>query len=307
MKPDYPAETIRVCQLAKSYGTLRALQSVSLKVDEGETLGILGPNGAGKTTLLEILVGLRRADKGTFAILGHEGPQGVRNARSEIGVILQSMHLPQKLKVRELLLFHSSVYHHAYEVNRALEQVGLGEKADSLIGSLSGGQQRRLQIALAVLPQPRVIIMDEPTSSLDPQARRRIWDLIRSDAADRKRSIIMSTHQMEEAASLCDRVAIIDQGQVVATGTPAELINTYCPTKSVRFKSTPNAEFSRVADLVSESATLKTWRLYGDSISELVARLYAIQTDRRDIIEPEFETATLEDVFLQLTGRRIRD
>jgi len=273
---------IEVADLTMTYGDLRAVDGVSLTVGEGEFVGILGPNGAGKTTLLEMVEGLRRPVSGTATVLGE--PVWPRNAGllPRIGVQLQASSFFERLTAREQIHTFAALYGvSARHADEWLERVGLVEKADSRVEELSGGQAQRLSIACALVHDPEVVFLDEPTAALDPQARRNLWELL-SGLNDSGRTVVLTTHYMDEAEVLCDRVAIMDQGRILELDTPAALVRGLdAPTRitladgEVVTTREPAAELARLAE---------------------AGRLDGVRV----------QTGTLEDVFLELTGREYR-
>ncbi len=295
---------IEVTDLAKAYGELRAVDGVTLDVADGEFVGILGPNGAGKTTLLEMIEGLRRPDAGTVRVLGE--PVWPRNPRllPRMGVQLQASSFFERLTAREQLHTFASLYDvpHA-RVGEWLERVGLEDKAETRVEDLSGGQAQRLSIACALVHDPDVVFLDEPTSSLDPQARRNLWDLL-SGLNDSGRTVVLTTHYMDEAEVLCDRVAIMDAGRILRIGTPAALVRgldspariTVAPGQLTlgQARALPGVD---EADVCSDGLRLTTRQP-----ALVIGRL--AEQDRLDGVR--VHTGTLEDVFLDLTGREYR-
>jgi ABC-2 type transport system ATP-binding protein len=292
---------------------VQALKDLSLDVQAGEIIGILGPNGAGKTTLIEILEGLRAYDGGSAVVFGNEVRHGLKAVRSHMGVAMQTTALPPLLTVHELLRLYAAMYREASDTDQLIALVGLTEKRNTLIQSLSGGQAQRLSLAVALVGNPDLLFLDEPTSSLDPQGRRVIWDLLLDKTWCGARTVVLTTHQMEEAQQLCTRVAILDRGEILAVDTPARLIERHCPGHYIRF------ETSRTADLsvLHDSAILEPDQADASRIEvaihtdELESGMEALLAARRRggfaLRHLRVESATLEDVFLQLTGRRIRD
>jgi ABC-2 type transport system ATP-binding protein len=288
----------------KAYGDLKAVDGISLSVAEGEFFGILGPNGAGKTTTLEIIEGLREPDSGTVALLG-ESPWPRRvSMLPRIGVQLQASSFFEKLTAREQLETFASLYGvGAARAHDMLELVGLADKADTREDKLSGGQRQRLSIACALVHDPDVVFLDEPTAALDPQARRNLWDVLRA-IQDRGKTIMYTTHYLDEAEILCDRVAIMDKGRILAMDTPPSLVRGLdAPTHVILERgtlSTSDAAAVPGADDVSEddaSLTIST-RAPADVLTAL--------SDRGALAGLQVRTATLEDVFLDLTGREYR-
>ena len=273
---------IEVSDLAKSYGDLRAVDGVGFEVAEGEFFGILGPNGAGKTTTLEMIEGLRKPDAGSIRVLGESPWPRNQSLLPRIGVQLQASSFFERLTAREQLHTFAALYGvRASEADAWLEHVGMVDKAETRVEELSGGQGQRLSIACALVHDPEVVFLDEPTASLDPQARRNLWDLL-SGLNDSGRTVVLTTHYLDEAETLCDRVAIMDHGRVLQLDTPGALIaGLAAPTRI----TTADGETIETTDPASALARLaEQQRLDGISV----------------------RTATLEDVFLDLTGREYR-
>src|SRR5881227_2532513 len=214
---------IRCRSLVKGYGRLRAVDGLDLEVRAGECFGLLGPNGAGKTTTIEILEGLLAPTSGEVNILGRTWQQHERELREMMGISLQETRLSEKLTVRETLVLFASFYRHPLPVETVLEQLQLTEKTNSWVGKLSGGQRQRLAVATALVGSPKILFLDEPTTGLDPQSRRQLWDIIRQFQKSGG-TVLLTTHYMDEAERLCDRLAIVDHGQIIAEGSPADLI-----------------------------------------------------------------------------------
>ena len=304
---------IQVKGLSKSYQDVQALRGVDLSVRYGEVVGILGPNGAGKTTLLEILEGLLDYEVGDVSVLGVDVGHAPSALRGRISVTMQSNELPPAIKVSELLALYKNIYASTLEVAELMAQVGLEEKADSRIGRLSGGQKQRLSLALALVADAKLMFLDEPTSELDPQGRRLVWQALDKRVRSAGCTVIITTHQMEEAAALCDRVVILDHGKVLAFGTPQDLIQNFCPGVSLAFRcgqvddlpalqrSYPQLESSAVADGVALRLPCSDFSQaisFGANIRDAIAS---------SLREMTVEAKTLEDVFLHLTGRILRD
>ncbi len=254
---DNSAPALRVQRLRKAYDDVVAVDGLDLQVQTGECFGLLGPNGAGKTTTIEICEGLLAADSGSVEVLGRHWESDARDLRELLGIQLQDTQLSEKLTVDETLTLFQSFYREARDVGEVINQVELEEKRNSRVGALSGGQKQRLAIACALVGNPQLLFLDEPTTGLDPVARRQLWDLISKFQAEGK-TIVLTTHYMEEAERLCDRVAIVDHGHVIAMGTPHDLIDS-------------------------------------------------VDVSRLPPPEPRTTSATLEDVFVSLTGRTLRD
>src|ERR1700690_165679 len=223
---------IQVSSIAKTYGTTVAVADVSFEVNEGEIFGFIGPNGAGKTTTMECVEGVRRPDRGAISILGLGPFRDVYQLQNRIGVQLQQAQLQKRIKVWEAVDLWASLYSNPVDGDRLLEQLGLASKRDAWFMTLSGGQKQRLFIALALINDPEVVFLDELTTGLDPQSRRAIWDLVRG-IRDRGKTVFLTTHLMEEAERLCDRVAIIEHGRIIDMGSPEELVRRHCPSRSV--------------------------------------------------------------------------
>ncbi len=226
------APVVSVDHIQKRYGNTIAVADVSFEVRQGEIFGLIGPNGAGKTTTMECVEGLRSPDRGAISVLGMHPVRDVYRLQQRIGVQLQEAQLQKRIKVWEAVDLWASLYANPVDGNRLLDQLGMREKRDAWFMTLSGGQKQRLFIALALIHDPELVFLDELTTGLDPQARRAIWDLIRG-IRDRGKTVFLTTHLMEEAERLCDRVAVIDHGRIVDVGSPAELIRRHCPERSV--------------------------------------------------------------------------
>lgn len=301
---------VRVEGLNKTYGTTTAVDNISFEVQEGEIFGIVGPNGAGKTTTIECLEGLRKPDSGMLRILGVDPQNDPDFLKLHTGMQLQQSNLPDRMKVWEALDLYSSFYPNPINWQELLQTLGLNEKRSTAFSKLSGGQKQRLFIALALLPDPELIFLDELTTGLDPQARHVIWDLIR-EVHSKGKTILLTTHFMEEAERLCDRVAILDHGQIVALDTPEALIRNLGSEERIIFHvdaplpvSFENA-FSGSIRIEQQGNRII---VHGKSdngplISQVVNHLTENDIKFRDL---STEQANLEDVFLALTGRQIR-
>lgn len=300
---------IEVAHLRKLYGATVAVDDVSFEVFEGEIFGLIGPNGAGKTTTMECVEGVRQADAGRTTVLGLDPARDAHALQQRIGVQLQQAQLQKRIRVWEAVDLWSSLYPRAVDGRALLEQLGLTEKRNASFMSLSGGQKQRLFIALALINDPEVVFLDELTTGLDPQARRAIWDLV-NGIRDRGKTVFLTTHLMEEAERLCDRVAIIEHGRLIEMGAPAELVRKHCPERGVVFSSEAEGlrgELERIAGAgsVRVEGTRYTVQGRGDEFVTAVIRLIA----ERELTLRDFRTVfpTLEDVFLKLTGHLIRD
>jgi len=295
---------IEVTDLAKAYGELQAVDGVTFDVGEGEFFGILGPNGAGKTTILEMVEGLRRPDAGTITLLGESPWPRNPGLLPRIGVQLQSTAFFERLTAREQIHTMASLYAVGPEVaDEWLERVGLVDKADTRVGDLSGGQAQRLSIACALVHGPEVVFLDEPTAALDPQARRNLWELL-AGLNDSGRTVVLTTHYMDEAEVLCDRVAIIDHGRILELDTPANLVRGLdAPTRitvaSGQLSPEEAGAIAGVDEVVEDPAGVVL------STREPVAVLTAL-AQQEHLAGIQVQTGTLEDVFLSLTGREYR-
>ncbi|MFL5604061.1 MAG: ATP-binding cassette domain-containing protein [Gemmatimonadaceae bacterium] len=300
---------IAVNKLGKRYGRTIAVDDVSLEVFEGEIFGLIGPNGAGKTTTMECVEGNRVPDKGTISVLGFDPRRDANVLRQRIGVQHQEAHLQKRIKVWEAVDLWRSLYTRAVDADALLERLGLATKRNAWFMTLSGGQKQRLFIALALIHEPEVVFLDELTTGLDPQARRAIWSLV-TGIRDRGTTVFLTTHLMEEAERLCDRVAIIEHGRIIEMGTPAELVQRHCPQRRVVFTSDDDDVVARMQALgaierAEGAVAIYTVHGAGDDFVTEVINLIA----REGIRVRGFRTEipTLEDVFLKLTGHGIRD
>jgi ABC-2 type transport system ATP-binding protein len=295
---------VEIAHLRKTYGALTAVDDVSFTVAEGEIFGILGPNGAGKTTTVECAVGLRTPDSGTIRLLGLDPRTDREQVHEIVGVQLQASAQPAKLRVREILDMYSSFYRQRADVRELTEALGLAGKLGDYYKALSGGQRQRLSVALALIGQPKIAILDEMTTGLDPQARRDAWDLIEGIRA-RGVTILLVTHFMEEAERLCDHVALIDNGRIVALDTPAGLAAQARGGKTVRFQ--PSAWFDErlLTDLpevtgVEHDGQHVAVTGTGQLVNAVILALAAAGVTARDV---RLDSSNLEDAFVRLTGR----
>jgi len=304
-----PPPIVHVAGIRKTYGRTVAVDDVSFDVVPGEIFGLIGPNGAGKTTTMECVAGLRRPDAGTIAVLGLDPIRDRYAIQERVGVQLQEAQLQKRIKVQEAVDLWASLYRNPADGNRLIEQLGLGDKRQAWFMTLSGGQKQRLFIALALINDPEVVFLDELTTGLDPQARRAIWDLVRG-IRQRGKTVVLTTHLMEEAERLCDRVAIIDHGRIIDAGTPAELVRRHCPERVVTVAVDDPAAADRFRALAAVHAVdgdprCVTIRGHADDLVTQV--IQCIAEHRIRVSDFRTELPTLEDVFLQLTGHRIRD
>jgi ABC-2 type transport system ATP-binding protein len=300
---------IRVSNLRKTYGKTVAVDDVSFEVFEGEIFGLLGPNGAGKTTTMECTEGHRRPNGGTISVLGMDPVREGRALQGRIGVQHQEAQLQKRIKVWEAVDLWSTLYGQPADSEKLLDQLGLTPKRDAWFMTLSGGQKQRLFIALALIHDPEIVFLDELTTGLDPQARRTIWDLV-TGIRERGKTVFLTTHLMEEAERLCDRVAILEHGRVIDSGTPGGLVMKHCPERRVIF-STDTAlsrdRFDRIASLQSLQTEGDTYTLTGLGERFVTDVIHAIAELNLSVRDFRTSIPTLEDVFLKLTGHAIRD
>jgi ABC-2 type transport system ATP-binding protein len=300
---------IEVVDLRKRYGAVQAVDGISFTVRRGEVFGMLGPNGAGKTTTVEIIEGLRPADGGRVLVLGHDVARQPRAVKERIGVQLQTPALLPRLTVAELVALFASFYRTARSPDEVIALVGLEESRDRLAGTLSGGQTQRLSIALALVNRPDIVFLDEPTTGLDPQARVSLWDLIERVRAEGT-TVVLTTHYMEEAERLCDRVAIVDRGRIVALDAPRALIAEHFQETAITFRlagvtSAELAGLNGVRQVHTENGEIT---LYTTDVPATMAALLALVRAHNAPLEGLYvRGATLEDVFLKLTGRHLRE
>jgi len=298
-------------QLTKRYGNFTAVDGVDLTVHSGEIFGLLGPNGAGKTTTIEMMEGIRKPDAGTCTISGFDSIAQNDRVRERIGLTLQAANMPEAAKVGEMLELYASLYADPIRPGDLLQQFNLVEKVHSTCKSLSGGQRQRLSLAMALVGRPEVLFLDEPTTGLDPQARHSLWDVIRGLKAE-GRAVIMSTHYMEEAEKLCDRVAIMDRGKILAEGTPRELIRAYGPEAAIEVDVNGYpVNLAEIAQLSAVTGVQTEDHLLVLSTANTAASLMAfagyVQANNIPLGDLRTRSATMEDVFMALTGRRLRD
>ena len=301
---------IRVRGLTKRYGETQAVAGIDFDVAGGEIFGLLGPNGAGKTTTVEILEGLRTADEGEVRVLGVDVLRAADDLRPRIGVSLQTAAMYPKLTVTEVIDLFRSFYPSARPTADLIDALELGERRHAQTRILSGGQRQRLAVALALVNDPELVFLDEPTTGLDPAARRSLWDLVRGLKAD-GRSVLLTTHYMEEAEVLCDRLAIMDHGRILEMGTVDELIAARFHERAVRFDrldGVERSELERMPAVTSVKVDGDETLVYTSDVGATIGALLALADTRG--LEPKnlgIRRATLEDVFLDLTGRALRD
>jgi ABC-2 type transport system ATP-binding protein len=305
-----PRPVIQVSGIRKTYGATVAVDEVSFEVNDGEIFGLIGPNGAGKTTTMECVEGIRKPDRGTISVLGLDPFRQVYKLQDRIGVQLQQAQLQKRIKVWEAVDLWASLYKKKpADAERLLDQLGLADKRNAWFMNLSGGQKQRLFIALALINDPEVVFLDELTTGLDPQARRAIWELVRG-IRERGKTVFLTTHLMEEAERLCDRVAIIERGRIIDIDTPQRLVDRHCPERIVVLAtSDPTAEerfrtIPRIESVVRSDLQF-TIRGRGD---DLVAEvIHCLSESRIRVTDFRMIVPNLEDVFLKLTGRSFRD
>ena len=305
---------IQCCDLRKTYdGKVEAVRGLNLEINTGECFGLLGPNGAGKTTTIEILEGLLDPTSGQVSILGHKWNEDEREMREWLGISLQETRLSEKLTVRETVNLFASFYRQPRSSEEVLEQLQLTEKADSWVGKLSGGQRQRLAVATALVCNPKILFLDEPTTGLDPQSRRQLWDIIRGFQRDGG-TVLLTTHYMDEAERLCDRLAIVDHGQIIAEGSPADLIERLGGHHVVEFSVNGNSDGAALQawnGLPSVESVREDNGLFALNVKQphltIPALLDAIDRQGRQLEHLTTRQASLEDVFVRLTGRHLRE
>jgi ABC-2 type transport system ATP-binding protein len=300
---------IHVAAIRKVYGRTVAVDDVSFDVQPGEIFGLIGPNGAGKTTTMECVEGLRTPDSGVISVLGLSPTRDTYALQERIGVQLQEAQLQKRIKVREAVALWASLYRKPADGDRLIEQLGLSDKRNAWFMTLSGGQKQRLFIALALINDPELVFLDELTTGLDPQARRAIWELVRG-IRQRGKTVLLTTHLMEEAERLCDRVAIIDHGRIIDLGTPAELVRRHCPEQTVVLATndvTTPAHLGAIPEIESvtcEGSQVTIRGRAGDLVTQVIG---CVAEHGIRVTDFRTEVPTLEDVFLRLTGHTIRD
>jgi ABC-2 type transport system ATP-binding protein len=296
--------------LKKRYGDVKAVDGLDLEVAPGECLGLLGPNGAGKTTTIEILEGLTRPDSGEVTVLGRRWGSQERELRERLGVSLQESRLAEKLSVYETLELFRSFYERGRPPEQLLADLSLEEKRNARVGKLSGGQRQRLAVACALAGDPEILFLDEPTTGLDPQSRLQLWEKIAAYKAE-GRTVLLTTHYMEEAERLCDRVAIVDHGRIIALGTPAQLIAELRAPHFLEFETEPAVEEALLAGVASIGERRRRdgrWFVGSSSLAETVPSLLsALERAGARLVSLSTHRSTLEDVFISLTGRELRD
>jgi len=311
---DHMTVAIQCRDLRKTYdGKVEAVRGLNLEIQVGECFGLLGPNGAGKTTTIEILEGLLQPTSGQVSIFGHSWNENEREMREWLGISLQETRLSEKLTVRETIDLFASFYREPRPTGEVMEQLQLTEKADSWVGKLSGGQRQRLAVATALVCNPRILFLDEPTTGLDPQSRRQLWDIIRAFQQNGG-TVLLTTHYMDEAERLCDRLAIVDHGVIIAEGTPAELIEQLGGHHVVEFSVSGNADGNATSAwgaLPGVDSVRDEEGLFSLSVREphltIPALLDVVGKRGEELVHLTTRQASLEDVFVRLTGRHLRE
>jgi ABC-2 type transport system ATP-binding protein len=299
---------LRTVRLVKRYDDLVAVDGLDLEVARGECFGLLGPNGAGKTTTVEILEGISQPSAGEVEVLGLRWQTDAKALRQRIGISLQETRLPERLTVEETLRLFRSFYEQGRAIDEVLEQVGLNDKRTTWTQKLSGGQKQRLAVACALVSDPELLFLDEPTTGLDPQSRRQLWDVVLGFKA-RGRTVLLTTHYMDEAERLCDRVAVVDKGKVIALGTPAELIASLGGQQVVELATHAPLAPESLSDLPSVRGARRNADGISLSVEQLHVALPAIlsRVEALGLTRLSTHHATLEDVFVHLTGRHLRE
>lgn len=300
---------VKVKNLCKNYGDIKAVDDVSFEVKKGEIFGMLGPNGAGKTTTVECIEGLRQIDSGIISVLGKKNANEIREIKQKIGIQLQTTALFPRLTVAEILSLFACFFKQSKSALELIDIVGLSDKKDSQVKSLSGGQQQRLSVALGLINDPEILFLDEPTTGLDPQSRHNIWEVI-LDFKREGKTTFLTTHYMEEAEELCDRVAIIDQGKIIALNSPRNLIRENFEEVAIEIEADSRikkslSNLAGVSNVVFENDSLI---IYTKDPVKTMGALFKVADHRENALKNlVMRKPTLEDVFLKLTGRKIRD
>jgi ABC-2 type transport system ATP-binding protein len=312
MRANLQGLALEVRNLRKTYQDVVAVAGLDLAINVGECFGLLGPNGAGKTTTIEICEGLNTPDSGDVVVLGRRWGRDDRALRELLGISLQETQFSEKLTVRETVELFRSFYQDGATPSDVIAMVQLQEKARARVGQLSGGQKQRLALACALVGDPELLFLDEPTTGLDPQSRRQLWDLIEAFKSD-GRSILLTTHYMDEAERLCDRVAIVDHGRIIALGTPRELIAELRAEHVLEFaigdnQSVEEDSLRRIEGVCAASRRDGAYRLQVEELHRAMpALLQELRRQGAQLAELRTHSATLEDVFVSLTGRTLRD
>lgn len=308
--PDSPSVSVK--NLHKSYGDLQAVRGIDLQVQAGEVFGLLGPNGAGKTTTIEILEGLRPRTSGEISVLGYDPGVQTRQLKDRIGVCLQATNLPDKIKVHEALELFSAFYTRHTDLNRLIDRLQLSDKRNAFYKSLSGGQKQRVALALALINEPALLFLDEPTSGLDPQVRLEIHGVIQ-ELKENRRSILITTHYIEEAERLCDRVAIIDAGKIIEQGTPREIQQRVLGHTLVEVTTDKVLPISALPEKLQDAKYTvgehgRSLAMRSDNPAALIVELVKwIDAQGLLLVDIHMKRPTLEDVFIELTGKKLRE
>lgn len=304
------APIIEVHNLHKSYGEFEAVRGIDLEVKPGEVFGLLGPNGAGKTTTIEILEGLRPRTSGKVSVLGLDPDSQAKEIKDRIGICLQATNLPEKMRVWEALELFSSFYSRTSDRKRILERLQLSDKSDAFYKSLSGGQKQRVALGLALVNDPSLLFLDEPTTGLDPQVRHEIHGVIQ-ELKENDRSILLTTHYIEEAEKLCDRVAIVDSGKVIELGTPREIQQRVLGKTTVEVTTQHAFDLTQTPDWLRDqkySVSGSTLSVQTDEPAATIVELVKwIERERLVLLDIQMKRPTLEDVFIELTGKNLRE
>ena len=301
---------IEVSGVRKAYGKTVAVADASFTVRPGEIFGLIGPNGAGKTTTMECIEGLRKPDAGTIAVLGLDPFRHVYRLQERIGVQLQQAQLQKRIKVWEAVDLWASLYGtKTVDATRLLDQLGLTDKRNAWFMNLSGGQKQRLFIALALINDPEVVFLDELTTGLDPQARHAIWDLVRG-IRERGKTVFLTTHLMEEAERLCDRVAIMEHGRIIDIDTPERMVRRHCPERTVVLETADagaEEQFRKIVGVELVGRVERRFTIRGQGEDLVTEVIHCLSENRIRVTDFRTILPTLEDVFLKLTGRSIRE
>ncbi len=302
---------IEVHGLMKRYGDFTAVNGIEFQVTQGEVFGLLGPNGAGKTTTMEMIEGLRQPDGGTARVAGFDTKTELIRVKEVIGVQLQSTSLFDLLKVKEIIKMYASFYRKSLPVEKLIDDMQLTDKWNARVKGLSGGQKQRLAIALALVNDPQIVFLDEPTTGLDPQARRVLWDIILKLKGEGK-TIVLSTHYMEEAAILCDRICLMDRGEIIALDTPGNLIRGLNTDSAIEFRLSEavvaQVWMEQLSGVKRVEHRKDSYVLYTDHLQQTLLDFIRETTERSLIFtDLQTRTATLEDVFIHMTGRSLRE
>jgi ABC-2 type transport system ATP-binding protein len=304
------APVIQAEGLYKSYGSVEALRGVSFEVEEGEVFGLLGPNGAGKTSTVEILEGMRTPDRGIARVCGLDPEKSSFEFKEQIGAVLQSTSLPDKIRVKEAIDLFAKFYRRHADTEDLLKRFQLEDKRAAFYSQLSGGQKQRLALAMALVNDPSVVFLDEPTAGLDPQVRREIYDII-EELKRSKKTVLLTTHYIEEAERLCDRVAIVDQGRVIALGTPRDLKHASAGTTRIEVRLTKPVTDGALARLDGVTDCRQFDGAYVIHSSRppqtIVALVKQLEAENNELQSLEMFSPSLEDAFIELTGRRLRE